>query len=185
MTPEEQAAFDKLKTDLAKAIKAAADNEQRAVTAEAAAIQVKADADVSVALIAKGITDPDDRDTIMSRYNKIDPEGRPEFGKWLAKAEKADRIVSRIVADVTAQAAAGKGGGEDAPEGKAAGKGAEGADAGKAAKDEPAALPGAPAGKTAPAPGPKGWSPEKVLAASTDDIRANIETIRKEYGYNR
>lgn len=183
MTPEEQAAYDKMAKALAAEQAARAAAETRATEAEAMTARVAGDAEVSVALIAKGITDPDDRDVILSRYNKLDPEGRPAFGKWFDKAAKSDRTVSRIASDVAASASKGKGAEdtEATPEDKA-GK-ADPAPEGKAGKAEAAPLPNAPAGKTAPAPAPKGWTPERMTNAPLDEVRKNIAEIRKEYGY--
>jgi hypothetical protein len=184
MTPEEQAAFDKIKAELSKLQTANADANARAEAAEAKAAQVAADSEVQIALIAQGITDTDDRDAILARYGRLPDENRPDFGKWFAKAVKSDRIVARIVGDVTTAASAGKGGADDAPPAdKADPKGADAAAAGKGAKADAPALPGTPAGKAPPAQAPKGYSPERVTGMDVDELRKNMGDIRKEYGY--
>ncbi len=125
---------NKLKTQLTEVIAENATLVEATNTAEEAAAEVETMREelethrTRAPLLELGITNADDADTILQRYNKLDPDKRPELAAWLAsdKGAKADRICARILADVKAPAdGGGAGGAGKPPGGRAGGAGGE------------------------------------------------------------
>jgi hypothetical protein len=68
----------------------------RIETTEAEFSSYKANSTTEKAMMAAGVTDPEDMDLVRYRYGKLDEKSRPDLADWLSDGAKKDRHLSSM-----------------------------------------------------------------------------------------
>ena len=84
-----QAEIGRLQSRLDKA-------QTRIETTEAEFSNYKANTTTEKAMMAAGVTDPEDMDLVRYRYGKLDEKSRPDLADWLSDGAKKDRHLSSM-----------------------------------------------------------------------------------------
>lgn len=176
MDEKEQAEFDKMKKRAEAAEKRAETAESAFEAASKASAENERNYTMKLALHGAGITDPDDQDTVLTRYNKLPEEDRPDLAKWLGGDAKKDRIAGMVLSN-----ARGKGAADDNKGAKSETKGAE---KGTEKPPEKAGKSGASVRETPdePTDSPSstgGFTDAQIRAMSDDDLKKHMPAIRK------